>query len=43
MLMSFSKNKWVGALALVVVIAVAVLIGNMATDKYMEKKAPSVE
>jgi uncharacterized protein involved in exopolysaccharide biosynthesis len=41
--MSFSNNKWVGALALVVVIAVAVLIGNLATDKYMETKVPTVE
>lgn len=37
--MNLVKNKWVGAVLLLVVIAAAVFVGNLATDKYMEKKA----
>lgn len=37
--MSLAKNKWVGAVLLLLVIATAVFVGNLATDKYMEKKA----
>lgn len=37
--MTLAKNKWVGALLLLLLIAVAVFAGNLATDKYIEKKS----
>lgn len=37
--MNLTNNKWVGALALLAIITLAVFFGNLATDKYMEKKA----